>query len=267
MSFSQIVFQRLRRLRKQQLVTLTSPLASVGRLELQFKRHGNHQGSFSIPVERAREYFRDKLVSALGDNLFCLVNTGSRVRGEAKTDSDYDFTLFVSELDGKVLDSINDALTDYPNVSVYILDKQNLTYFPSAMYLQFVYSNIVYGTFSFPKPSIEDVVSYISIMKREEVDVFRHYLTRPHETDRVMSRIALSLKNAYIVLTYIIYKDTHELPKTKVETIGFYQNRNDKMAVAILQTLKNWSSEAEKIAENPRKYLHLLEQFWRTLEP
>jgi hypothetical protein len=90
----------------------------------------------------------------------CLVHTGSRVRGESRANSDYDFTLFVSKVDEAVLDSINDALTDYPNVSVYILDKQDLMNFPSVMYLQFVYSKIVYGTFSFPKPTNEDIVSY-----------------------------------------------------------------------------------------------------------
>jgi hypothetical protein len=210
---------------------------------------------------------RNRLVSTLGDNGMCLVHTGSRVRGESRANSDYDFTLFVSKVDEAVLDSINDALTDYPNVSVYILDKQDLMNFPSAMYLQFVYSKIVYGTFSFPKPTNEDIVSYVNMMKREEIDVFRHYLTRPHRTDKLTSRIALSLKHAYIVLTYIAYKDMHELPKTIAETIGFYKNRNAKEAVIVLQTLANLSSQADKIAENPRKHLHLLEQFWRTLEP
>ncbi|MFB0543861.1 MAG: hypothetical protein ACETVR_03670, partial [Candidatus Bathyarchaeia archaeon] len=62
--------------------------------------------------------FRDKLVSTLSENLIYLVHTGSRVRGEARSDSDYDFTLIVSEIDKGVLDKIRDVLSDYSNISV-----------------------------------------------------------------------------------------------------------------------------------------------------
>ncbi len=65
--------------------------------------------------------FRYKLRSRLGDNMLCLVHTGSRVRGEARADSDYDFTLVVSEIGRGVLDDIRDVLSDYSNISASTL--------------------------------------------------------------------------------------------------------------------------------------------------
>jgi len=212
--------------------------------------------------------FRDKLVSILGENLVCLIQTGSRVRGEPRADSDYDFTLIVSEIDAKVLDDIKDILSDYSNISVYILDKKDLTYFPKAMYLQFVYSEKIYGNYNFPKPSPQDIDAYINKMRRDELDTFRHYLTLPHETSKLVNRIALSLKYAYICLTYLIYKETSFLPKTRLETIYYLQKKDSmKLGVILLDILENWSIQEELITKKPREYLHMVEEFWRTLKP
>ena len=212
--------------------------------------------------------FRDKLVSALGKNLVCLIQTGSRVRGEPRADSDYDFTLIVSRIDTKVLDDIRDILSEYSNVSVYILDKQDLTYFPKAMYLQFVYSEKICGDCNFPKPSPHDIDTYKNKMRRDELDTFRHYLTISHNTSKLVSRIALSLKYAYICLTYLIYKETSVLPKTRLETIDYLQKKDSmKLGVILLNILENWSIQEELITKKPREYLHMVEEFWRTLKP
>ena len=211
--------------------------------------------------------FRDKLVSILSENLICLVHTGSRVRGEARADSDYDFTLIVSEVDRGVLDKIRDILSDYSNISVYILDKQDLKYFPKAMYLQFVYSEKIYGEFDFPKPSVEDIEIYVNKMRRDEIDAVRHYLTLPHETSKLIGRIALSLKYAYICLTYLIYKEASILPKTRLETIDYLQKKHaQKLGITLLKVLEDWPTQEALVAEDPRKYLHMLEELWRTLE-
>lgn len=212
--------------------------------------------------------FRDRLVSVLGKNLVCLIHTGSRVRGEPRADSDYDFTLIVSGIDRGVLDDIGDILSDYSNISVYILDKQDLMYFPKAMYLQFVYSEKIYGECDFPKPSAEDIDTYVNMMRRDEIDTLRHYLTLPHGTSKLVRRIALSLKYAYICLTYLIYKEASILAKTRLETIEYLQKKGyHKLGITLLNLLENWSIQEALVTKNPREYLHMLEEFWRTLEP
>jgi len=212
--------------------------------------------------------FRDKLVSVLGENLLCLVHTGSHVRGEPRADSDYDFTLIVSEIDKEVLDDLRDVLSDYSNISVYILEKQDLEYFPKAMYLQFVHSEKIYGKCDFPKPNAEDIDTYVNTMRRDEIDTLRHYLTLPHDTSKLVSRIALSLKYAYICLTYLIYKETGLLPKTRRETIDYLRKKDShELGATLLKVLEEWSTQETYVTEKSREILLMLEEFWRTLEP
>jgi len=212
--------------------------------------------------------FRDKLVSVLGRNLICLIHTGSRVRGESRAESDYDFTLIVSEIDKEVLDRIRDVLSDYSSISVYILDKQDLTYFPKAMNLQFVHSERIYGEFDFPKPSGEDIDTYVNMMRRDEIDTLRHYIALPHATSKLVRRIALSLKYAYICLTYLVYKEAGVLPKTRLETINYLEKKDHhKIGINLLKILENWPVQEALVIKEPRTYLHMLEKFWRTMKP
>lgn len=212
--------------------------------------------------------FRDKLTSALGENLVCLVHTGSQVRGEAKPDSDYDFTLIVKEIDSGVLEGIRELLTDYSNISVYILDKKDLVYFPRAQYLQFVHSVNLYGECDFPRPGVEDIDGYVNMMRRNEIDTLRHYITLPHDTNKLVGRIALSLKYAYICFTYLIYKETGVLLRTRLETIDHLEKGgSQKIGVSLLRVLENWSTEKTSVTKKTHEYLHMLEEFWRNLEP
>ena len=218
--------------------------------------------------------FRDRLVSTFGENLACLIHMGSRVRGEARVDSDFDFTLVLSEIDKSVLDGIRDVILDLQleesDISLYILDKQELDS-PKvpATHLQFVYSETIYGKFDFPKPSVDDIDTYINMVKEYEVFAFRHYLIFPHNTKKLIRRIAISLKIAYFCLAYLIYKETGILPKTLVETINYLQKKDSPkllLPITILKILENWSIQEALVTEKPRKYLHMLEEFWRTLE-
>lgn len=219
-------------------------------------------------IQMNMNIFRDKLISLLGEKLICLIHTGSRVRGEPRADSDYDFTLIVFEIDKGVLDDIRDVLSDYSNVSVYILDKKDLKYFPTAQYLQFVYSEKIYGECDFPKPSAKDIDTYVNMMRRDEIDTLRHYLTLPHDTSKLVGRIALSLKYAYICLTYLNYKETGILPRTRLETIDYLKKKDPhKLGITLLKVLENWSTQETAVIKKPREYLHMLEEFWRTLEP
>jgi len=212
--------------------------------------------------------FREKLVSALGENLVFLVHTGSRVRGEARPDSDYDFAMLVKEINRGVLNDIRVILTGYSNISVYILDKKDLEYFPRAQYLQFVHSVNLYGECDFPRPGVEDIDGYVNMMRRNEIDALRHYITIVHDADKLVGRISLSLKYAYICLTYLLYKETGVLPRTRLETINHLERRGfPRVGVRLLRVLDDWSKEKKLAINTPREYLHTLEEFWRNLEP
>lgn len=218
--------------------------------------------------------FRDKLVSTLGENLVSLIHMGSRVRGETKADSDFDFALVLSEIDKGVLDDITDAISDLQldqsEISLYIVEKQELdSQELPATQLQFVYSEVLYGKLDFPKPSAEDIDTYINMVRSDEIFAFRHYLIFPHNTKMLVGRIALSLKYAYFCLTYLIYKETGILPKTLIETINCLQKKDSPkllLPITILKILENWSIQEALVTKKPRKYLHMLEEFWRTLE-
>jgi len=218
--------------------------------------------------------FRDRLVSTLGENLACLIHMGSRVRGEARADSDFDFALVLSEIDKSVLDGIRDVISDLQleqsDISLYILDKQELDS-PElpAEHLQFVYSEIIYGGCIIPKPSAEDIDTFVNMTRSEEKFAFRHYLIFPHNTKKLVRRIALSLKYAYFCLTYLVYKETGILPKTRIETINYLQKKDSSkllLPITILKILEDWSVQETLATKKPRKYLHMLEEFWRTLE-
>lgn len=103
-------------------------------------------------------------------------------------------------------------------------------------------------------------------MRRDEIDTFRHYLIFPHDPNKLVGRIRLSLKHAYICLTYLVYKETGRLPKTRLETIEFFKKKNSQeLGISLLKILENWAAHERRAYENPDDYLYLLEEFWRTL--
>jgi hypothetical protein len=216
------------------------------------------------------DVFRDRFCSLLGENLKCLVHMGSRVRGEARVDSDYDFALIVHQVNREVLDGIRDILLDYQNVSVYILEQQELRHLPKALYatnLQFVHSEVIHGECNFPRPSAEDIDTYVGITRSDEVFALRHYLTLPHDPKRLVELINIRLKIVYFCLTYLIFKETGFLPRTRLETIAYLKKKDShRIGVALLEILENWPTLKTSAAERTREYLHMVEEFWRTLE-
>jgi predicted nucleotidyltransferase len=178
-------------------------------------------------------HFRDEMLSLLGANLICLLHTGSHARGEPRPDSDYDFALIVSKVDKKVLNDLRKSQEKFERVSIFVLEEADLKTRPKAMYLQFIYSKSVFGRFEFSRPTADAcmhacIESYIAMMRRDEVDTFRHYIIFPHDPDKLTARIRFSLKYAYICLTYIVFKETGQLPKTRIETLEYFEKRVQK---------------------------------------
>ena len=58
---------------------------------------------------------KEDLIKALGANLVCMLRTGSRVRGEATEESDYDVSIIVGTIDSSVIEKIRRVFSDYPN--------------------------------------------------------------------------------------------------------------------------------------------------------
>jgi predicted nucleotidyltransferase len=212
--------------------------------------------------------FRDEIVSQLGSNLICLLHHGSHIRGEARTDSDIDFTIVVSRVNKKILNYLRDIQYKYDRISIFLLEEEDLKTRPKATHLQFIYSKLLFGNFKFQKPSSEEIEAYVSMMKRDETDASRHYIIFPHNPDKLTSRIRLSLKYVYICLSYIVFKESGRLPKTRLETIQYFESKGTNInGIKLLDILNNWSTQEKIVYSNPDKYLYLLEKFWRELNP
>lgn len=75
---------------------------------------------------------KEDLTKVLGDNMLCLIHTGSRVRGEAVEESDYDILLVLSSVNSSVLEKVRRLFLDYPDVSAYLASKQEFDTLPHA---------------------------------------------------------------------------------------------------------------------------------------
>ncbi len=74
-------------------------------------------------------------MKTLGDNLTCLIHTGSRVRGEATEKSDYDVFLVVKIIDSSVIERMRRVFSDYPDFSAYFVSEQEFKTLPRAQLL------------------------------------------------------------------------------------------------------------------------------------
>ena len=122
---------------------------------------------------------REDLIKALGGNLVCLLRTGSRVRGEATRESDYDVSVIVRTIDSSLIEKIRMVFLDYPDFSAYVLSEHELETLPRAQLLQFLYVDKLYGDIEYELPTKEEVKQYISLVRREWLDRLRHYLDLP----------------------------------------------------------------------------------------
>jgi len=204
------------------------------------------------------------LTNALGNNLCALLHTGSRVRGEAAEESDYDVSIIVRSIDSSVIRSLQKIFSRYPKFSAYLLSEQELKTLPRAQLLQFVYSEGLYGNIEYELPTKEEVRHYISLTCREWSDRLRHYLILPHPHQTLAKNVHFALKFAYLCLSYQMFIEIGKLPKTRRDTIRYFkEKKNQKLEIRLLEMLDNWDSYKEKAANNPQQYLFLLEEFFR----
>jgi hypothetical protein len=207
---------------------------------------------------------KEDLINALGDNLCCLLHTGSRVRGEATKESDYDVTIIVRSIDLSLLKKLQRVFRKYPKFSAYLLSQQELKTLPQAQFLQFVYSQRLYGNIEYELPTKEEVRHCINLMCREWSDRIRHYLIFQHTPETLAKNVYFALKYAYLCLSDWIFIETDKLPKTKRETISYFKGKKrHELGTHLLEILKNWNSYKRDVANNPQHYLYLLEKFFR----
>jgi len=94
-----------------------------------------------------------------------MLRTGSRVRGEATEESDYDVSLIVRTIDSSVIEKIRRVFSDYPNFFAYVLSEHELETLPRAQLLQFLYVDKLYGDIEYELPTKEEVKHYISFVR------------------------------------------------------------------------------------------------------
>lgn len=211
---------------------------------------------------------REDLVKALGDNLVCLLYTGSRVKGEATEESDYDLFLVVKSIDSSVIEKMQEVFSNYPNFSVYLHSEHEFKTLPRAELLQLLYAEKLYGNIKYKLPTREEVRHYIRLMRREWLDRVRHYLIIPHPQETLAKNVHFALKYAYLCLSYMVFLETGKLPRTRKQTVVYFEQRKThELGIRLLKILDNWDSYKEDATRNPKSYLLLLEEFFRKSRP
>jgi len=208
--------------------------------------------------------FKNRAIAALGENLVCLLHHGSRAKGEAHPESDYDVIVIVKEIDESVLKAMQKLFERNPHFSSYVLSVRDLETMPKAHLLEFVYAKPLYGKFKVEPPTSEDVRQYLSFSRREELSMIRHFLLHPHPPERKAKYIYYGLKFVYVYLSFLVFIESAKLPPTRKETKAYFkQKRSSPLGVRLLQILDNWKVHRDKVAKDPDRYLFMLECFFR----
>jgi hypothetical protein len=63
------------------------------------------------------EGFKHDVMKALQDNLVCLLHHGSRAKGEARPDSEYDVVIIAKQVDTQVIEILKDTFSKHPQFS------------------------------------------------------------------------------------------------------------------------------------------------------
>lgn len=212
--------------------------------------------------------FRNDAIATLGSNLICLLHHGSRAKGEAYPESDYDVIVIVKNVNEKVLKTFRSLLGRYPRFSTYFLSLNDVETLPKAHLLEFMYTRPLYGKISISPPTPEEVRQYISHCRRGWLDTLRHTLLFTHPLDRKARSAYYLLKSVYIYLSYLAFCESGKLPPTRKQTIAYFQKRKDySYGVKLLKILDNWSIHKDKVAKDPDRYLFWLERFFRNVYP
>jgi len=210
------------------------------------------------------ESFKEDVLEALQDNLVCLLHHGSRAKGEARPDSDYDSVIITRKVSEEVIRKLQTVFLKYPQFSSYLLSLNELKTVPKGQCLQFLYAKPLYGTLDVKLPTKEETVNYITHKSRDTLDTIRHMLTFPHPLQRKTKLVYYSLKDVYICLSYLAFSQKGKLPLTRKQTIAYFkQQRKQSLGIRLLGILDSWDSYKEEIAKAPDPCLFQLEEFFR----
>ena len=211
---------------------------------------------------------KDDLLKALRENLTCLLQTGSRVRGEATEESDYDVFLVLKSIDSSVIEKMQKVFSNYPNLSAYTVSQREFRTLPRAQLLQLLYSEKLHGDIEYELPTTGEVENYVGLMRREWLDRVRHYLIIPHSQDTLAKNVHLAVKYANLYLSYTVFLETGKLPKTRKQIIAYLgQRKKHSLGVQLLKIIDDWDSCKTDAAREPKSYLFLLEKFFRECRP
>ena len=214
------------------------------------------------------ENFKHDVVKALQDNLVCLLHHGSRAKGEARPDSDYDVVIIVKQVNTQVIEILKDTFSKHPQFSFYLLSLDDLETMPSDRYLEFHKAKPLYGSLKMKSPTKEEVINYINYKRIDLLGAIRHRLILPHSDERKMKWVYFDLKDVYICLSFLAFSECGILPSTRKETIVYYKQRQrHSLGTHLLKILDNWDSYKEDVIRNPDSYLLLLEEFFRKFHP
>jgi hypothetical protein len=211
---------------------------------------------------------KEDLMKALGKNMICLLHTGSRVRGEATEESDYDVFLVVKSVDSSVIKRLRRVFSNYPDFSAYFVSEQEFGTLPRAQLLQLLYSEKLYGEMKCESPTKQEVEHYIALMRRDWLDRVRHYLVVAHSRGKLVGHAHLALKYAYLYMSYRMFYETGRLPRTRKEVIAYLREKdNQKLGLKLIEIQDNMQLYREDVARKPEHYLFLLEEFLRKARP
>ena len=213
------------------------------------------------------EAFKQELLQTLGSsNVIFIYHHGSRVRGEARSDSDYDTILVLRGIDEKVIQELREVFSKYRLFQIYLLSQQDFEDLPPGQRLQFLEGQKLYGDLDLKLPSADQVLEEIRRSRLESLHYLRHYLTLPHDKERRARLVHFQLKDAYFYLRRIAYCITGDLVSIRKELISRLLELpvNHSLARELLQTLEYYEERKSEIAEDPDGYLLKLEKFFRT---
>ncbi len=211
--------------------------------------------------------FKSDVIATLGDNLVCLMHHGSRAKGEAYRESDYDAIIIVKKVNEKVLNTFRNLLERNPRFTTYLLSLRELKTLPRGHLLQFMYAKPLYGEVTVGVPTKEEVKQYLGHSRSEVLSNMRHWLL-PHPLERKARLTYYLLKNVYIYLSYLAFCESGKLPPTRKHTIDYFKKRKDyDYKVKLLKILDNWNVHKDKVAKNPDRYLFMVERFFRNAYP
>jgi predicted nucleotidyltransferase len=210
--------------------------------------------------------FKEDVLQTLQSNLLYLLHHGSRAKGEARPNSDYDSVIITKRISKEVITSLQSVFLKYPQFSVYLLSLDDLESMPRGHRLEFLYAKPLYGSLDLELPTKEETVDYIAYKRRDVLDAIRHMLIISHAIERKTKLVYLSLKEAYICLSYLAFSEEGKLPSTRKQTIAYFtKKKKHELGIRLLGILDNWDSRKEDVGKAPDVYLFLLEEFFRKL--